>query len=497
VSVLLHDYNMANILEDIALTFDDVLLVPSHSSVLPRDVDVTTTIAPGIRLNIPLISAAMDTVTEARLAIALARQGGLGVIHKNMPPEQQAGEVDKVKRSESGMIVDPITLPPTKTIGEALRVMQQFSISGIPITEDGKLVGILTNRDLRFQKDFSSLIGAVMTKENLVTVKQGTDLDKAKEILHQNRIEKLLIVDDNFMLKGMITVKDIMKKLQYPNACKDDRGRLRVAAAIGVGADLHTRAELLITAGVDMLAIDSSHGHSEGVLNAVRQLKKLYPAVPVMAGNVATADGTKALIDAGADCVKVGIGPGSICTTRVVTGAGMPQVTAIINACEAAAKTGTPIVGDGGIRFSGDIAKAVACGASAVMLGSLFAGVEESPGETMLFEGRSFKVYRGMGSVGAMRQGSADRYFQENTDELSKFVPEGVEGRVPYRGSLSEIVYQLVGGLRAGMGLCGAANLSLLRKEAKMVRITSAGVVESHPHSVPITKEAPNYRRMT
>jgi IMP dehydrogenase len=487
---------MTKIHDDIALTFDDVLLVPSHSSVLPKDVDITTTITPGFRLNIPLISAAMDTVTEGRLAIALARQGGLGVIHKNMTPEQQAGEVDKVKRSESGMIVDPITMPPTKTIGEALAVMQQFSISGIPITENGKLVGILTNRDLRFEKDFSALIGTVMTKNNLVTVRQGTDLDTAKEILHKNRIEKLLIVDDNYMLKGMITVKDIMKKIQYPNASKDDRGRLRVAAAVGVGGELAKRAELLVAAGVDMLAIDSSHGHSDGVVGAVRQLKKQYPNVPVMAGNVATADGTRALIEAGADCVKVGIGPGSICTTRVVTGAGMPQVTAIINACEAAAKSGTPVIADGGIRYSGDIAKSLACGAAAVMLGSLFAGVEESPGETMLFEGRSFKVYRGMGSVSAMRSGSADRYFQDAGDEMSKFVPEGVEGRVPYRGPLSEMVYQLVGGLRAGMGLCGSANLSLLRKEAKMVRITSAGVVESHPHSVPITKESPNYRRM-
>ena len=488
---------MSKILDDIALTFDDVLLVPAHSSVLPKDVDIRTTISAGISLNIPLISAAMDTVTEGRLAIALARQGGLGVVHKNMAPEQQASEVDKVKRSESGMIVDPITLPPNKTIGEARAVMQQYSISGIPITENGKLVGILTNRDLRFEKDFSALIGAVMTKNNLVTVPQGTDLDTAKEILHKNRIEKLLIVDDQYRLKGMITVKDIMKKIQYPNACKDDRGRLRVAAAVGVGADLAKRSELLVAAGVDMLAVDSSHGHSEGVLGAVRQLKKMYPNVPVMAGNVATADGTKALIDAGADCVKVGIGPGSICTTRVVTGAGMPQVTAILKACEAAAKSGTPVIADGGIRYSGDIAKSLACGASAVMLGSLFAGVEESPGETMLFEGRSFKVYRGMGSVSAMRSGSADRYFQDATDEMSKFVPEGVEGRVPYRGPLSEMVFQLVGGLRAGMGLCGAANLALLRKEAQMVRITSAGVVESHPHSVPITKESPNYRRMT
>jgi IMP dehydrogenase len=487
---------MTRILDELALTFDDVLLVPGYSEVLPRDVDVKTTIAPGIALNVPLISAAMDTVTESQMAIALARQGGIGVIHKNMPPDEQAAQVDAVKRSESGMIMDPITLPPDKTIGEALAVMSRFSISGVPIAEEGKLVGILTNRDLRFQKDFSLSIADVMTKDNLVTVPEGTDLDTAQDILHKHRIEKLLMVDDSGMLKGMITVKDIMKKIQYPNACKDERGRLRVAAAIGVGADLKERAEKLVRAGLDMFVIDSSHGHSKGVLSGVKVLKAKYPAVPLMAGNVATDEGARALIDAGADCVKVGVGPGSICTTRVVTGAGMPQVTAILKAVEAARGSGTPVVADGGIRFSGDITKALACGAKAVMIGSLLAGVEESPGETVLYEGRSFKVYRGMGSVGAMRRGSRDRYFQEHEDDASKLVPEGVEARVPYKGKLDDLVFQLVGGVRAGMGLCGVTNLDQLRDNSVMVQITPAGVIESHPHSLPISKEAPNYWRM-
>lgn len=487
---------MAKIIPETALTFDDVLLVPGYSDVLPRDVDVSTYIADGIKLNIPLVSAAMDTVTESRLAIALARQGGIGVVHKNLTPEVQAAEVDKVKRSESGMIVDPITLPPDKTIGEALEVMSRFSISGIPITEHGKLVGILTNRDLRFHADPAQLIKSVMTHENLVTVKEGTDLDTAQEILHKHRIEKLLIVDDQFVLKGMITVKDIMKKIQYPNACKDERGRLRVAAAVGVSGDYIERSQKLVDAGVDLLAIDSSHGHSEGVLAAVKTLKKKFPNVPLIAGNVATSEGTKALIEAGADCVKIGIGPGSICTTRVVTGGGVPQVTAINNAVEAAAKSKTPVIADGGIRYSGDIAKAIACGAQAVMIGSLLAGVEESPGETVLFEGRSFKVYRGMGSLGAMKQGSKDRYFQEHEEEVSKFVPEGVEGRVPFKGSLADSVYQLIGGLRAGMGMVGAATIPDMAAKAQMVRITGSGASESHPHSVPITKEAPNYRRL-
>lgn len=488
---------MARISEKIGLTFDDVLLLPAHSRVLPRDVDVSTIITPDIKLNIPIVSAAMDTVTLSRLAIALARQGGIGVIHKNMSPELQAGEVDKVKRSESGMIVDPITLPPDRTIGDALAVMAKFSISGIPITQEGKLVGILTNRDLRFHKDHGRPISEVMTAENLVTVKEGTDLDTAKEILHKHRIEKLLIVDENYLLKGMITVKDIMKKIQYPDACKDSRGRLRVGAAVGVGPDLEQRAEGLVATEVDLLVVDSSHGHSDGVLRAVTFLKKKFSDVPVMAGNVATAEGTSALIDAGVDCVKVGVGPGSICTTRVVTGAGVPQVTAIIEAVQAADKTGTPIIADGGIRYSGDVAKALACGAQAVMIGSLFAGVEESPGETILFEGRSFKVYRGMGSIGAMKEGSKDRYFQQHHDDLSKLVPEGIEGRVPYKGLLADTVYQLVGGLRSGMGLCGVVNLAELREKSQLLRITSAGVTESHPHSVPITKEAPNYRRIS
>ncbi|MFH1372717.1 MAG: IMP dehydrogenase [bacterium] len=488
---------MAKILEKTGLTFDDVLLLPAHSQVLPCNVDIATIIAPGITLNIPIISSAMDTVTESRLAIALARQGGIGVIHKNMSPRKQAEEVDKVKRSESGMIVDPITLPPDKTIGDALEVMSRFSISGIPITRQRKLVGILTNRDLRFHKDHQRPISEVMTSKNLVTVKEGTTLEEAQEILHRHRIEKLLMVDDDFMLKGMITVKDIMKKIQYPGASKDDRGRLRVAAAVGVGDDLSARAERLVDAGVDLLAVDSSHGHSQGVLQSVKWLKKKFSNIPVMAGNVATADGAGALIDAGADCIKVGVGPGSICTTRVITGAGVPQVTAIMDVVAAAEKSDTPVVADGGIRYSGDITKSLSCGAQAVMIGSLFAGVDESPGETVLFEGRSYKVYRGMGSVSAMKEGSRDRYFQEHQEELAKLVPEGVEGRVPFKGPLSDTVFQLVGGVRSGMGLCGAADLSELRRKSQMIRITSAGVTESHPHSVPITHEAPNYRRIS
>ena len=488
---------MAEIIKQPGLAFDDILLVPAYSSVLPKDVNVTTEIAPGLTLNIPILSSAMDTVTEAELAIALARQGGIGVIHKNMDPQRQAAEVDKVKRSESGMIVDPITLPPDKTIGDAMAVMQKFSISGIPITQGERLVGILTNRDLRFQRDMSQPISALMTKDNLVTVSEGTDIETAKDILHKHRIEKVLIVDDQYRLKGMITVKDIMKKVQFPNATKDERGRLRVAAAVGVSErDVEDRAPRLVDAGVDLLVIDSSHGHSEGVLSAVRKMKKKLPSVLVMAGNVATAEGAKALIDAGADSVKIGIGPGSICTTRVVTGAGMPQVTAILNGVEAAAKTGTPVIADGGVRYSGDITKCLACGAQAVMIGSLLAGVEEAPGELVLYEGRSFKVYRGMGSIGAMKKGSSDRYFQDHEREASKFVPEGVEGRVPFKGKLADLIYQLVGGLRAGMGLCGAADLKSLSQKAQFIQITSAGLMESHPHSVPITQEAPNYRRI-
>jgi len=440
---------MAKIFEKLALTFDDILLEPAYSQVLPRDVDISTTIAPDIKLNIPMMSAAMDTVTESTLAIALARLGGIGVVHKNMFPDMQANEVDKVKRSESGMIVNPITLPANRTIGDALEVMKKFSISGIPITDNGRLVGILTNRDLRFHRDYKRPISEVMTTENLVTVPEGTDLDIAKDMLHQHRIEKLLIVDENYMLKGMITVKDIAKKIQYPHACKDERGRLRVAAAVGVGDDLDERSEKLVAAGVDLLVLDSSHGHSKGVIEAITNIKKKFPEVPVMAGNIVTGEAARALIEAGADSVKVGIGPGSICTTRVVTGAGMPQVTAILNVIEVAGKTNTPVIADGGIRFSGDITKSFACGAQAVMIGSLFAGVEESPGDVMIFEGRSFKVYRGMGSLSAMKKGSSDRYFQEHKDDVSKLVPEGIEGRVAYKGKLEELVFQLMGGLRA------------------------------------------------
>jgi IMP dehydrogenase len=487
---------MAEFFHTEGLTFDDVLLVPSKSEVLPREVDISTRLTANIELRTPIVSAAMDTVTEYKLAIALARQGGIGIIHKNLTPEIQAGEVDKVKRSESGMIVDPITLPPDRPIGEALLVMKKFSISGIPITQNGKLVGILTNRDLRFHKEVNLPIGDVMTKNNLITAPEGTDLETAQELLHKNRIEKLLIVDSENNLKGMITVKDIMKKIQYPNACKDERGRLRVGAAVGVSSDLEKRAELLLNAGADILVIDSSHGHSAGVMRAMESLKKRFPGKPLMAGNVATKEGTEALINSGADAVKVGIGPGSICTTRVITGAGMPQITAVIESSEVARKHHIPIIADGGIRYSGDITKALAAGADAVMIGSLFAGTAESPGETVLYEGRTFKVYRGMGSLEAMKAGSRDRYFQEHQDDVSKLVPEGIEGRVAYKGELSDSVFQLIGGLRSGMGICGAANIKDLQKQARFVRVTQAGVVESHPHSVAISKEAPNYRRM-
>lgn len=476
------------------LTFDDVLLVPQKSDVLPKDVDVSTYVAKEIRLNIPILSAAMDTVTESHLAIALAREGGVGVIHKNMSIQKQASEVDKVKRSESGMIVDPVTLPPDRMIGEALEVMEKFSISGIPVTKKGKLLGILTNRDLRFEKDLSKKIGDVMTREKLIAVPEGTTLEEAKEILHKNRIEKLLIVDKKRNLKGMITVKDIMKNIQYPNSCKDLRGRLRVGAAVGVAKDMMVRASALVYAGADFLVIDSSHGHSKGVMEAVKKLKKKLPEVTLVAGNVATKQGTEDLIKAGADCVKVGVGPGSICTTRVVIGAGVPQVTAIIDCAEAASKHGVSVIADGGLRYSGDVAKALAAGAAAVMIGSLFAGTEESPGETILYEGRTFKHYRGMGSIAAMRQGGKDRYFQQHQKDTKKFVPEGIEGRVPYKGKLSELVYQMVGGLRAGMGISGAKNLQELHHKAEFLIVTYAGLRESHPHDVIITKEAPNYR---
>ena len=484
----------AKIREKPGLTFDDVLLIPQKSDVLPKDTDVTTHLTKRIKLNIPILSAAMDTVTESNLAIALAREGGIGVIHKNMSIAKQASEVDKVKRSESGMIVDPVTLPPDRTIGEALEVMRKFSISGIPVTKKGKLLGILTNRDLRFQKDFSKKIGDVMTKRNLITVPEGTDLEQAKEILHKNRIEKLLIVDKKRNLKGMITVKDIMKDIQYPNSCKDSRGRLRVGAAVGVAKDTMARASALVDAGVDLLVIDSSHGHSRGVMDSVKKIKNKFPEVPLAAGNVATREGTEDLIRVGADCVKVGVGPGSICTTRVVIGAGVPQITAILDCAEAAAKHNIPIIADGGIRYSGDVAKALAAGATAAMIGSIFAGTEESPGETILFEGRTFKLYRGMGSIEAMKKGGRERYFQEHQLQAKKLVPEGIEGRVPYKGNLSESVYQLVGGLRAGMGICGARTIKELSEKAQFMVITYAGLRESHPHDVIITKEAPNYQ---
>jgi IMP dehydrogenase len=481
-----------------ALTFDDVLLAPAKSAVLPRDTDICTRLTKNITLNIPIVSAAMDTVTESAMAIALARQGGIGFIHKNFSIAEQASEVDKVKRSESGMIVDPITLPPDALIGRAWETMKRYSISGIPITRNGKLVGILTNRDLRFHQNPEVPISEVMTKDNLVTVPEGTDLESAKEILHKHRIEKLLIVDSEGNLKGMITVKDILKRIQYPNACKDSRGRLRVGAAVGVTGDMLERAGALLAAGVDVLAVDSSHGHSEGVLKAIESLRRAFPEAEIIGGNVGTAEGAADLISAGVSSVKVGVGPGSICTTRVVTGAGMPQITAIMECAPICEKNDIPLIADGGIKYSGDITKALAAGADSVMIGSLLAGTEESPGETILFEGRSYKVYRGMGSIEAMRLGSADRYFQSYTPELQteygKMVPEGIVGRVPYKGPVSDSIFQLAGGLRSGMGICGAADIATLKKTATFIRITNAGLRESHPHDVKIIKEAPNYR---
>jgi len=471
------------------LSFDDVLVLPAKSSVLPKDVDVSTRLTNKIRLNIPIISAAMDTVTEARLAIALAREGGIGIIHKNMSIERQALEVDKVKRSEHGVIVDPFYLSPENTIGEAMELMARYRISGVPITENGKLVGIITNRDIRFEDDMSKKIKDVMTKENLVTAPVGTTLEEAKLILKKHKIEKLPLVDENFNLKGLITIKDIEKAIKYPNAAKDKNGRLLVGAAVGVGKDMMDRVKALVDAKVDVIVVDTAHGHTEGVIKAVVTIKEKFPELQVIAGNVATAQATEDLIKAGADAVKVGMGPGSICTTRVVAGIGVPQITAIYDCARAAAKYGVPIIADGGIKYSGDIVKAIAAGADSVMIGGLFAGTEESPGEIEIYKGRSFKVYRGMGSLGAMEEGSKDRYFQE---DAKKLVPEGVEGRVPYRGPLSEIVFQLVGGLRAGMGYAGARNIEELKK-AKFIKITSAGLRESHPHDVYITKEAPNY----
>ena len=480
----------------LALTFDDVLLVPSRSEVHPSMADLKTRLTADITLNVPVISAAMDTVTEAPLAIAIAQNGGLGIVHKNITIETQAAEVDKVKRSESGMIVDPVTCRPDQKISEALAVMARFRISGVPVVDSaGKLVGILTNRDLRFETRMDLPISTRMTKDDLVTCAPGTTLEQAKQLLHEHRIEKLLVVDKAGNLKGLITVKDIQKQIKYPNACKDSLGRLRVGAAVGAGADLVDRARELIAAKVDILCLDSSHGHSEGVLAALKTLKKTFPSTPVIAGNVGTAEATRDLIRLGADAIKIGIGPGSICTTRVVTGVGVPQIYAILECVRGKGKSKVPLIADGGIKFSGDVTKALAFGAQAVMIGSLFAGTDEAPGETILYQGRTFKAYRGMGSLGAMTKGSADRYFQDAGDEPRKMVPEGIEGMVPHKGSLSVLLGQIVGGVRAGMGLSGARTLPELRKRAKFVRITSAGLKESHVHDVIITKESPNYRQ--
>lgn len=476
-----------------ALTFDDVLLIPGKSDVLPHEVSTQTKLTKKITLNIPLVSAAMDTVTEAKLAIAIAQEGGLGIIHKNMSIEEQAEEVDKVKRSESGMIVDPITIEHDKNVQDALALMSKYKISGIPVTKNGKLYGILTNRDLRFVKNVFEPIEKYMTKENLVTVPVGTSLEEAKEHLQRHRIEKLLVVDEEYNLKGLITIKDINKKLKYPNATKDEFGRLRVGAAVGVSPETLDRVDALVEKGVDVIVVDTAHGHSKKVIDMVKTLRGKYPDLQIVAGNVATAEAVEDLVKAGADCVKVGIGPGSICTTRIVAGVGVPQITAIMDCAEMAAKYDIPIIADGGIKYSGDIVKAIAAGANVVMIGSLFAGTTESPGEIELYQGRSYKVYRGMGSVGAMKKGSKDRYFQDETEIEGKFVPEGVEGRVHYKGDLSQTIYQLVGGLRSGMGYLGCRTIDEVRNNAKFVKISNAGLRESHVHDVIITKEAPNY----
>ncbi|WP_038031624.1 IMP dehydrogenase [Thermonema rossianum] len=476
-----------------ALTYDDVLLVPAYSEVLPRDVSTRTRLTRDIELNIPIVAAAMDTVTEYRLAIAMAREGGLGFIHKNMSIEAQAEQVRKVKRSESGMIIDPVTLPADATLADAQRIMSEFKIGGIPVVDkQGRLVGIITNRDLRFQKKLSRPVSEVMTKENLITASEGITLEQAEEVLQEHKIEKLPIVNKEGILVGLITYKDIMRRRNYPNACKDHLGRLRVGAAVGVTHDILDRVALLVKAGVDVISIDTAHGHSRGVLDAVKKVKQAYPDLPLVAGNVATGAAAKALAEAGADAVKVGVGPGSICTTRVVAGVGVPQLSAVMEAAAALKGTDIPVIADGGIRYSGDVVKALAGGAHTVMIGSLLAGTEESPGDVIIFEGRRFKTYRGMGSLEAMEAGSKDRYFQDVEDDIKKLVPEGIVGRVPYKGTVGEVIYQLVGGLRAGMGYCGAKDIAALQ-EAKFVRITNAGVRESHPHDIMITREAPNY----
>lgn len=472
------------------LTFDDVLLVPQESDFVGREAILSTQLTQKIKLNIPLMSAAMDTVTESNMAIAIAREGGIGIIHKNMSMEEQAAEVDKVKRSEHGVIVDPFSLSPNHTLNDAEELMSKYKISGVPITENERLVGILTNRDLKFENDYSKKIEECMTKENLVTAPVGTTLEDAKEILRQNKIEKLPIVDQNGCLKGLITIKDIEKAIQYPNSARDENGRLLVGAALGVTGDILERAQMLVDAKVDAVVLDSAHGHSKNIADCLRKLKAAFPDLQVIAGNVATAEAAEFLIRAGADAIKVGIGPGSICTTRVVAGIGVPQITAICDAAEVAAKYGIPVIADGGIKYSGDLVKAIAAGADVIMMGSIFAGCEESPGETEIYQGRQFKVYRGMGSIGAMNNGSKDRYFQEG---MKKLVPEGVEGRVPYKGAVSDTIFQLLGGLRSGMGYCGTKTIPLLKKNGRFVRITGAGLKESHPHDVNITKESPNY----
>ncbi|MCK6600971.1 MAG: IMP dehydrogenase [Bacteroidetes bacterium] len=477
-----------------ALTYDDILLVPAHSAVLPRDVNIQTRLTTGITMNVPLLSAAMDTVTESNMAIAIAREGGIGIIHKNMPVERQAEEVDKVKRYESGMIVNPYTLNRDSTVADAHAVMSRYHISGIPITDSqGKLIGIVTNRDLRFVRQMNELIRDIMTTENLITAPVGTTLEQAEQILQKHKIEKLPVVDTNGLLKGLITFKDIQKKKIFPNACKDSRGRLRAGAAVGIGKDTEKRVSALVDSGVDVVIVDTAHGHSEGVLTTVRKIRKKYPDLQLIGGNIATGEAAEALIKAGVNGLKVGVGPGSICTTRVVTGVGVPQVTAIMWAAETAQKYQVPVIADGGIKYTGDISKAIAAGADSVMIGSLFAGMDESPGETILFEGRKYKTYRGMGSLGAMEKGSKDRYFQDVEEDIKKLVPEGIEGRVPYKGSVSETVYQMVGGLRAAMGYCGTQSIPEFKEKARFTRMTNAGLRESHPHGVYITKESPNY----
>jgi IMP dehydrogenase len=477
-----------------ALTFDDVLLVPAHSTILPRDVSLTTRLTRNISLNLPLVAAAMDTVTEARLAIALAQDGGIGIIHKNLNPKDQAAEVSKVKRFESGLLKDPITIPPTMTVREVMALTRAHKFSGLPVVEDGKVVGIVTNRDLRFETRMDEVVGSIMTpRERLVTVREGASVEEGKALMHKHRLERVLVVNDAFELRGLMTVKDILKSTEHPDAAKDRHGRLRVGAAIGVGEGTEERAELLAEAGVDVLVVDTAHGHSQGVLNRVQWVKKTFPQIEVVGGNIATGTAARALVDHGADGVKVGIGPGSICTTRIVAGVGVPQISAIDGVAAALANTDVPLIADGGIRYSGDIAKAIAAGANTVMLGGLFAGTEEAPGETVLFQGRSYKSYRGMGSLAAMKDGAADRYFQEADANIEKLVPEGIEGRVPYKGSVSAVIHQLVGGLRSSMGYVGCKSIEEMRARAEFVQITSAGVRESHVHDVQITKEAPNY----